>query len=89
MAEEINPVEEYILQKFEPAATVDEADITISTLALQKKLSQLFPVLAVVSNSIGLRDQAATDLYTILKDNEFILTEPGKAITPKWLLKLK
>lgn len=73
---EINAIEAFITAKFEPAATKVDADIIIGTLDLKQKLAHIFP-------------GVEADVYQILTDNEFLMTETTKMINPKWMLKLK
>jgi|GEM_PF-2668295 len=79
-----DPVEVFLLAKFEPAASAEDTDIIISTKELVKKLMPIFPTLSLSDG--GLK---GTDVYQLLYDNNFLMTPTTKALNPKWLLKLK
>lgn len=70
-------IETFLLANFEPAADRADADAILSTLDIQKKLEHIFPA------------DDMPDLYQILTDNDFLMTDTTKQINPKWLMKLK
>ena len=76
--EELNDIMFAIKQRFQPAATVKESNLTLTTSELLEKIREHYPLAELIDNS---------DMYTLLKQNGFTYLALGDDAKLEWLIR--